>query len=258
MMTASVLKYLQLSFYRAYVDLRVEASQSHLGVIWWILEPLVYLAAFYVIFEVFLQRGGEGFVGFLLCGLVFWRWFDSGVKKLSMSIYSAAGLISQVHVPKLVFPLVDFLSVTFRFLFVFIIFLVFAYFYAGELKAEWFILPLLLLVQGVLIFGVGGVLAALTPLIPDIKKVIDNLLMVMFYMSGIFFDITRLSPEHQQYLLMNPMAVLLQSYRAVIFDVGSVDWLRLMLVAGAGVLLSLLSLWLLLKLDRYYPRVLSR
>jgi len=119
-------------------------------------------------------------------------------------------------------------------------------------------LPLLLFVQGVLIFGVGGVLAAITPLIPDIKKVVDNLLMVMFYMSGVFFDITALSPEYQQYLLMNPMAVLLQSYRAVIFDIGSVDWLRLMLVAGIGVLLSLLSLWLLHKLDRYYPRVLSR
>jgi lipopolysaccharide transport system permease protein len=63
--------YLDLVRYRAYVDLKSESARSYLGMLWWILDPLMYLAIYYLVFGVVLQRGGEGFVGFLLCGLVF-------------------------------------------------------------------------------------------------------------------------------------------------------------------------------------------
>ena len=53
--------YLDLIRYRSYVDLKSESAQSYLGMLWWILDPLFYLAMYYLVFGVILQRGGEGF-----------------------------------------------------------------------------------------------------------------------------------------------------------------------------------------------------
>ena len=87
------------------MDLRAEAAQNLMGMLWWVLEPLLYLLAFYLIFEVFLERGGPGFVGFLLCGLVFWRWFDASLNRSSAALLANGRLINQIYLPKWVFPL---------------------------------------------------------------------------------------------------------------------------------------------------------
>ena len=70
-------QHLELVWYKAYADLRAEAARAYLGVLWWVLEPLLYICVFYVVFGILLDRGGQGFVSFMLCGLVVWRWFSS-------------------------------------------------------------------------------------------------------------------------------------------------------------------------------------
>ena len=115
--------------------------------LWWVLEPLLYLCAFYLIFEVFLQRGGEGFVGFLLCGLVFWRWFDTTIKRASASIQNSIGIINRAYLPKWVFPATEVASGTARFVFVLALFLLFCVFYLGQASSVWLSISFLLLVQ---------------------------------------------------------------------------------------------------------------
>ena len=50
--------YVSLVMHRAWLDLKAEAAQNIMGMVWWVLEPLLYLVAFYLIFDVFLQRVG--------------------------------------------------------------------------------------------------------------------------------------------------------------------------------------------------------
>jgi lipopolysaccharide transport system permease protein len=47
-------RYLELILYRAYADLKAEAARGYLGVLWWIIEPLLYLGMFsvYFIYEI--------------------------------------------------------------------------------------------------------------------------------------------------------------------------------------------------------------
>jgi lipopolysaccharide transport system permease protein len=255
---SSLKHYFDLVRYRSFVELKSEREQSYLGAIWWVLEPLLYLVVFYLVFEIIMQRGGEGFLGFLLCGLVFWRWFDGSIKKLSVSIITGANLISQVHIPKIILPLIDFLSVCSRFVFVLIVFLGFAFFYFGGMQTSWLIVPILIFIQGVFMLGLGGVLAAFVPYVPDFKKIVDNGLQLMFYMSGIFFDIGKLDQGYQNILLINPMAVLIRSYRSVFFGNGEIDSFRLLMILLLGCTLCVVAVFFLNRFDKQYPRLLSR
>ena len=73
--------------------------------IWWIVEPLLCVGVFYIVFELGLRRGGDGFVAYLLCGLVTWKWFDGTVRSSASIISMGLGLMHQVYLPKYLLPL---------------------------------------------------------------------------------------------------------------------------------------------------------
>lgn len=249
--------YLDLIRYRAYVDLKSESAQSYLGMLWWILDPLIFLCIYYLVFGVLLQRGGEGFVGFLLCGLVFWRWFANSVLRAANSIQGNSAIISQVYLPKLIFPIVETVSNAYRFVFILLIFMVFLVFYRQTLEWVWLSAVLVLAAEWLLIFGVGICLALVVPFFPDIRKLIDNIMMLFFYMSGIFFDINQLDPKFQTLLFLNPMAVLIDQYRTIFFSSQLPDLVALGKVVLVGLGLCAVGFYAGNRFDKIYPRVIK-
>jgi len=119
------MKYLNIILFKTWADLRAEASRAYIGFLWWFLEPLLYMAAFYVIFGLGLRMGGEGFVYFLLCGLVPWKWFSSTVNNGSRAIEAGAGMIHQVYIPKVVLPTIIVAINTVKFLMILPLLIVF-------------------------------------------------------------------------------------------------------------------------------------
>ncbi len=202
-----------------------------------------------------MKRGGDGFVGFLLCGLVFWRWFDACVKRAAVSIQSNAGIINQVYLPKLIFPVVEIFISSYRFMYVLVLLLLFMAIYRQTITVYWLALPVILLVQLTLICGVGLCFSLCIPYVPDIQKILDNGMMFLFFMSGIFFDISQLSETSQKYLSLNPMAVLLQQYRCVLLADQWPDWIVMGKLSLISVSLLGLALFAGKKLDMSYPRI---
>ena len=114
-----------------------------------------------------------------------------------------------------------------------------------------------MLVQLILILGVAGIAAALVPLLPDLRYVVNYGLTMMFFMSGIFFSLSDMSPEAQQVLMLNPMLLVIDGYRAVLLHSTAPSMLHMGAVAG-GSALTLLVVWhLFRRFDRIYPRVIG-
>ena len=126
-----VFRFWQLVIIKVRFNLRSEATQSYLSYAWWILEPLLQMGVYYIVFDILLRRGGEDFVPFLLCGIVPWLWFSRSVNNSSRSIVQGKGLISQTYLPKPFFPLViigqDLVKQQFVFLLLFGFLLYFGY-----------------------------------------------------------------------------------------------------------------------------------
>ena len=154
--------------------------------------------------------------------------------RASNSIQNNVGIISQVYVPKLLFPIVETISNAYRFMFILLIFLAFLLLYRQQFQWVWLSSGFVLVVELIFIFGVGICLSVLVPFLPDMRKLIENVMMLFFYMSGIFFDIRLLSPKVQDYLFLNPMAVVIDQYRAVFFRDQLPDYAALGMVALIG------------------------
>lgn len=245
-----------LIFYKALSSLQSETSKSRLGIIWWILDPLLYMSVFYLVFGVIFERGGDDFVVKLLIALVIWRWFDNTVKTCGSSLLTGAGLMRQVYVSKLLFPLAPIIAQTIKFLVVLSMLLLFLLVYGIEPGLNWLGLGAVLIVELLFIAGVGLCLAAIIPFFPDLKIVIDYGIQLAFFLSGIFYDISRVPDSVLIYFQLNPMATLIDQARQILLLHHSPDWIALGWIALVSSLLIALGSYLLVRFDRDYPTML--
>ena len=247
--------YIDLVWYKAYADLRVEASRGYLGILWWVLEPLLFMAVFYVVFGARYPHSGKDYVAFLLVGLVAWRWFDNTIKLGSNALIWSQALMQQVYVPKIVFPTVTVVTNTVKFLFVLATLLAFLLLNGYFPGATWLALPGLLAIQLLFIAASTWLISALVPFLPDIRVIMDSGLTLLFFMSGIFFDIGSVSTQLATYLRLNPMAILIESYRKVLLHGVWPDWGMLALVVVFSVIILLVSLRLHFRYDRQFAKI---
>ena len=250
--------YLDLVLYRGVSELRAEASRSYLGIIWWVMEPLLYVGVFYLVFEMGLRRGGEDFVPYLLCGLVPWKWFDGTVKTASTVLSSSVGLMGQLYLPKYLLPLSVLVTNTLKFFIILAILLLFlALMGVNWLNPALPWLTLVVIAQLLLILAVGGLAAAVVPLLPDLRYVVSYGLTMLFFMSGIFFSLSDLSEEAQFYLKYNPMLHIIEAYRSILLH-GAVPDLRglgLVMLGSLAVLVGVVVMFH--RFDRTYPRIVT-
>lgn len=118
-----------------------------MGILWWILDPIIFMFIFYLVFDVLMLRGEPGFLAFLLTGLVTYQWFQNTVGAGTNSIQSGQGLMQQVYLPKVIFPLVYILTDLFKFSLIFILLLIFLWFSGRPPGITYLALPLLLLIE---------------------------------------------------------------------------------------------------------------
>lgn len=246
-----------LSFirYKTLASLQVESARTYAGFLWWVLEPLANMLVYYLVFSVILPRGTDNYVAFLFAGLIPWRWFQATVMRGSNSILSAKSLMQQVYLPKIVFPAVTFLTDTFKFLVIFVLLLLFFLFGGFPVGVHYLALPLIIVVQALLIAALTLLFAAITPFLPDLRVVLENLVRLWFFLSGVFYDIDMFSERAQVYLRLNPMAVLLESYRAVFLDGVWPDMMRLGVFGALSLVLLGVGTWILFRFDYAYPKL---
>ena len=246
---------LELVRYKTYADLRAEAAKTYINYLWWIIDPILSMLVFYMVFGVMLQNGTEGFVAFLLSGLVIWNWYRQSISNAGGAILTGQGLMGQVHVPKLVFAATTLLTDLTKFALVFSLLLVFLWLSGYPVGAAYLSLPLLLLVQFLLISALGCLLAALVPYLPDLRFLMDNLLNLQFFISGVFFLAKDVPADYHQWFYLNPMAGLIEDFRGVLLHGIWPHWGQLILIALAAILVLIFAISLIGRLDRDYPRL---
>jgi lipopolysaccharide transport system permease protein len=202
-----------------------------------------------------MQRGTPNYVQFLFVGLVPWRWLHTGLMHGSNAILSQRSLMQQVYLSKLVFPVVTFLTITFKFVVVFCLVLAFVWVSGFAPTIHYLALPVVIGVQFVLIFGLATFFAGVAPLVPDVRIFLDNVVRLWFFLSGVFYDLDRFSETAQVYLRLNPMAVILESYREILLhqqwpDLARLGWMGL---GSLGVVA--LGIYVVRRYEYIYPKL---
>ena len=227
----------------ARLRLKADARRYYFGYLWWILEPLLYVAVFYIVFEMLLGSRQPDFLVFLAVGKLTFIWFSKSVTQAAGSLTLNKGVIGQVNLPKHLFPLAVLHEGLYRQGAVFLFLLVFISFAGFSPHTTWWYLLPIAVVQYCLIVGCGLFAALLVCAKQDFQLLISLGMVFLLFMSGIFWDIRSVeNPVLADWLMiLNPLAVLIDSYRTVLLMNQSPDITRLAmtlieaaLMIGAG------------------------
>ena len=256
-------QYFRLIDLQARMLLKADASKFTLGYMWWFLEPLLWVAVFYLVFNVILDskgRSGSEFLLFLACGKFAFIWFSKTVTQASNSIVGNLSLVSKIDVPKTLFPMAAVQESIYRQSTVYLCLFVMLIAFGTPVTSTWLWMLPVLLVNYLLIVACSLMGAYLVCLTRDFSKIIPLGMMFLLFTSGVFFDVRSIgSPDKVNLLLnLNPLAFLLDANRQVLMHQSAPNAVHLLLIGVGASLLIVLMARLMRKNSQYLAlRVLS-
>jgi lipopolysaccharide transport system permease protein len=249
------LHYLELILFSTYAELRAERARSYLGLLWWIIEPAMNMATYYFVFAVVLKTAQHDYVPFLLVGLTFWQWFKSCISHGGHAIWGQLPLIRQVKLPSQVFPSVQILADTVKFIFILLLLFVILWCTGYPPNITYLALLPVLLLELVFAAGAAYVVGAVMPLVPDLRFVIEQILQVMMFLSGVVFSLDSVPESMRRWFALNPIVDLVDAGRGILMHARWPDWSALGRVALISLALYAFGAWLIQHLTPRYVKL---
>ncbi|MBC8446805.1 MAG: ABC transporter permease [Chloroflexi bacterium] len=211
----AVWEYRELLYFLVWRDIKVRYKQTVLGVVWIVLQPVVSIVVFSLLFGGLLKvpSGDVPYPIFAYAALLPWNYFASSLSRSSTSVVGSAHLITKVYFPRLVIPIAGVFSglVDFAIAFLVLIGLMVYYGVAPTMAVVW--LPLFLLLTMLTALGFGLWLSALNVRFRDVQYIIPYLIQVWMYLTPVIYGST-LIPERFRFLLgLNPMTGVVEGFR---------------------------------------------
>lgn len=209
-------------------DLKVRYKGSVLGFLWSLLNPLLLMGVFTVVFTLLAPNAAiPKFPAFLLCALLPWNFFSSSMVGAVNSIVGNGHLIKKVYFPREILPISVVMSSFANFVLALPVLFLFLALFRIPFTVWLVYLPVIMAVQVVFVIGVALLLATLNVYYRDTAVILEVLLQAWFFLTPIFYP-AEIVPEWRTILgialpvrrltyILNPMASIVASYRSVLY-----------------------------------------
>jgi lipopolysaccharide transport system permease protein len=207
----------ELLYFFAWRELKVRYKQTLLGVVWAVLQPILYMVVFTLFFGKFAGLYSPGSYALLtLSGSVIWLFFANSVTLAAGSLVGNASLLTKVWFPRLLAPIAPVLAALVDlFLSTLVLFAVMlGYGILPGPSRIWTAIPFVLLAMGTAV-GVGAWLSALNVKYRDVRFVVPFVLQLWLFASAVFYSYDGLNLDEPWATLffVNPMAGVVEGFR---------------------------------------------
>ncbi len=200
-------------------EFKVRYSQSVLGAIWAIVQPLSLMVIFSLVFSLVLKvpTGEIPYPPFAYVGLLTWTLFGNALNFAIPSLVNNINLVSKIRFPREILPLSAILVSLIDFAIAALIFVPMLLLYRIPLSPLVLFIPVILFLQVWFTFGLALLGAAANVFFRDIRFVIPLALQIWFYLSPIIYPAELIPEAWRPLYFLNPMAVFIDSYRRLLF-----------------------------------------
>jgi len=209
-------------------DLKVRYKNSILGFLWSLVNPLLLMTVFTVVFTIMLPNVSiPKFPVFVLCALLPWNFFHTSVIGATNSIVQNGHLIKKVYFPREVLPIATVLSNLANFMLALPVLFLFIIIFRVPLTIWLLYLPLVMAVQLAFTIGIALILATVNVFYRDTGVIMEVLMQAWFFLTPVFYPVDILPewrtlwgialPIRRLTYILNPMASIIASYRSVLY-----------------------------------------
>ena len=188
----------------------------------------------------------------MIVALIPWNFFTTAIQMGTGSVVANGNILKKVYFPREIIPISVTTSQLVNFLITCIIMFVFIIFSGVGFSIHLLIFPLLIAIQYIITLALTFILSALTVFVRDIDHFVSVILMLGFYGTPIVYQANMLPLKFQWILKFNPMAQLVEAYRAILYYHQMPDWTMLGIWGIASIILLILGYLIFKKLEKSF------
>lgn len=208
--------YRNLIWQLAWSEFKLRYKNSILGYFWSLLEPLLMLIVLYLVFSNLMKVQVEYYQLFLLLGIILWGFLSRATTIGMFSIVGKPGMVKKIYFPRDIFVISSCITALLMSIFESLIFIMFMVFFRVPISINLVYAPLVLICLFVISLGLSLALSALNVFYRDVQFIWQVLLQIGYFATPILYTIDIFPKNLQKFVLLNPIARILNSARDTI------------------------------------------
>ena len=222
---ADILSRRRLIRYLVQADMKKRGSDTLLGNLWWILDPLLQMVVYVVFISIIARRPAPDYPLFIFAAILPWKWYSAVIGDATTAVVHAEKLIRQIAFPKLVLPMATTTAGIVGFAWGLVPLLALFVFYSDRLSVMLLWIPVIAAVQFVFTLASAILISAANVFFRDLGNAVGHILRLWWFLSPGLYSLSALQAipsikDHPTIAFLaglNPFAVLFEAYRAVIY-----------------------------------------
>jgi lipopolysaccharide transport system permease protein len=250
-------RYRELLYFLTWRDVKVRYKQTALGAAWAVIQPMMTMVIFTVVFGRFARVPSDGvpYPIFSYCALLPWTFFAYAMGQSAHSLVGNANLISKVYFPRLVIPIAASLAGLMDFAIAFVVLLGMMVFYHVIPTVAVATLPLFLLLALGAALAVGIWLSALNVQYRDVRYTIPFLTQIWLYATPIAYPAGLIHGTLHLIFALNPMTGVVEGFRWAILGKSGLDGASLAISSAVTVVALIGGLYYFRRMEQRFADV---
>jgi lipopolysaccharide transport system permease protein len=248
--------YRELLYFLTLRDIKVRYKQTLMGAAWVIIQPLMTMLIFTLVFNKFarLDSGVLPYPLFAYSGLLVWTFFAGGISNGTNSLISNSNLITKVYFPRMFIPAAAVFAGLVDLSIASLLLVALAVYYGVTFTWGLLLLPLFVLLLVALALGVGMLISAVTVKYRDLRHALPFILQFWMFASPVIYSTEVVPPRWRWLLAANPMTGILEGFRAALAGL-RFDWALVAVSAGAAAGLLAVAFYVFRRLEDTFADV---
>ncbi|HHJ20022.1 MAG TPA: ABC transporter permease [Gammaproteobacteria bacterium] len=217
--------YRDLFFFLVWRDIKVLYAQTIMGFAWAILNPLIQIVVFSIIFGKVAKLDTDGipYVLFSTVAIIPWAYMSEAMSRSSQSLVSGQSMLGKVYFPRLIFPITPVLAKLVDFSISLILLLAVMLYYRISPTWNLLLLPFLIVLMMSVPAGIGFWLSALSIRFRDVKFAMPFVIRMLIYSAPILYTASSIPDGYRFLYSLNPIVAVVEGYRACLLGT-AIPW----------------------------------
>lgn len=250
-------KYWYYTRYAAKSDLKSEVANEHLGWLWWVLDPLLFMIIYSFVAAVVFKKSETYLAAFIFLGLACYDFFQKTVKQSVKLVSGNSSIVTKIYLPKFMLIIQIMLENAFKMGISLILVGGMMVIYRVPLTYRVIYAVPLFIILFLITFAVSTFALHFGVFFEDLANILNAVLRMLFYFSGVFYSIEKRVPGIYGTILLkyNPVAMVMDGMRSCVLYGKDPNFIFMGIWFVIAVLFSFLGVHIIYKNENTYVKV---
>src|SRR5680860_156994 len=218
--------YRDLFYFLVWRDIKTLYAQTILGFMWAILQPLVQILIFTVIFGNVAKLSTDGipYLLFSSVALIPWTYISLATVQSSQSLIQGSNMLGKIYFPRLIFPITPVLAKLVDFGISMFIVLCIMLYYRVSPTSNLLFFPLFLVMMVCIPLGIGTWLSTLAIRFRDVRQALPLFIQMLMFSAPIVYSASSIPEQYRFLYSLNPVVGVIEGFRACLLGF-PIPWL---------------------------------